>query len=208
MRAITGVRPDLLTPGDLGSDSSNYIAAAERLAGGQDLYALSSGDRPAPADNPPSWSVPILSPPTTAVAWEWALLLPHAVAPYVSWLATLICVVLVGFLIAVRAPLVLALASIVLLASQLAIMAWSGNVNGIVLAAAVGMWVWSDAGRAATTRAAIGALLGVLVAVKLSPFFLVAWLIAQRRWQPAIAALVAFSVILAIALLQGGVSTM
>ena len=73
---VPTIRPDLLYPADLGSDSSNYAAAGERLALGPALYALEAGDRPVPADNPPEWSGPILSPPPVALPWAAMLAFP------------------------------------------------------------------------------------------------------------------------------------
>ena len=90
------LRPDLIRPADLGSDTSNYAAAGERLAQGSDLYALQAGDRPVPADNPPEWSVPILSPPAVGVLWAPLTLLPQPLELYTSWTVGLACTVAAG----------------------------------------------------------------------------------------------------------------
>jgi hypothetical protein len=79
------VRPDLLYPGDIGSDSANYVAAAERLASNGSIYALRAGDRPVPRDNAPDWSVPIISPPTVPALLLPTVLAPSDARPYIVW---------------------------------------------------------------------------------------------------------------------------
>src|SRR5205823_2342351 len=45
---ITQVRPELLNQTAIGTDSSTYYAAGQRLNAGHPLYALSPGDREVP----------------------------------------------------------------------------------------------------------------------------------------------------------------
>ena len=62
--------PGLLHPTDLGTDTSNYFAAAQRLNAGHNLYGpLLATDRPVPG-YPALYPAPILSPPLSAVLWR------------------------------------------------------------------------------------------------------------------------------------------
>ena len=172
-------RPDLLHPADLGSDTSNYAAFGERLADRQQLYALSPGDRPVPADNPPTWRTPILSPPQMAVPWAAMATLPDAIRFYVPWAIGLAGTIAAGVLFLERAPGLLVLATLPLL-HGLAVTAWSGNVNALIAPAALLTW-W--AGQAQAHRLGVfaaGAMAATLGAVKIGPTLLWAWLIGRR----------------------------
>lgn len=177
---VTTWRPDLLRPSEFGSDTSNYAAAGERLASGRDLYQLSAGDRPVPADNPPEWSVPILSPPTTATPWVVLSGVPDPLRFGLPWAAGLMATAFFGFALAGRAPLVFLVSLPILLG--LVITAWSGNVNALVPAGAIGAWIAGSRHVRRTLSVVIGILVGALAAMKLSPILLVVWLVARRRW--------------------------
>lgn len=180
-------RPDLLHPSDLSTDSSNYAAATERLAAGHDLYALVPGDRPTPLDNPPDWSVPILSPPPIASVGLWQLVLPEAVRFYVTWAVGLAAMAALGLVIIAYAPAVFVLIFLYL-AGGLAATAWSGNVNALIGPGAVLVW-WSSRQERMRWQVTAGAVAAVAAAVKIGPLFLLVWLIAQRRWKAVIASL-------------------
>ena len=122
---IVVARPDLLHTADFGTDTSNYVAFGERLAEQRDLYALSPGDRPVPADNPPVWTVPILSPPPMAVPWAVLACLPDPVRFYGPWALGIGGTIAAGCLFLRRAPVLLILVTLPFL-KGLAITAWSG----------------------------------------------------------------------------------
>lgn len=174
IQAITTSRPDLLRPSDLGSDTSNYAAAATRLIDGHALYHLGPGDRPAPLDDPPAWSgVPLLSPPPMAVLWVPLAMLPPVIGCELWWASGLAAMFLVVLLLIWRAP---PWAGLVLVSMMpwLAITAWSGNVNAFLPA---GVWViW----RLARGRPALaGIVAGVLAAVKVTPVVLCGWMVGR-----------------------------
>ena len=174
-------RPDLLHPADFGSDTSNYVAFGERLIDRGQLYALSPGDRPVAADNPPSWTVPILSPPQMAVPWAAMTPMPDVVRFYLPWAIGVAGTIAVGILFMRRAPVLLLVVTLPFL-KGLALTAWSGNINALIAPAAVLTW-W--AGREQGHRfgvIATGAMAATLGAVKIGPTLLWAWLIGRRSW--------------------------
>ena len=195
-------RPDLLHPSDFSSDTSNYVAAVERLAGGHDLYALVAGDRPAPLDNPPEWTVPILSPPAIATVNLWQLGLPDTLRFYVSWALGLAAMATLGFIIVASAPPALVLV-FVYFALGLATTAWSGNVNALIAPLAAFVW-WASRQDRPRWHVLAGALVAIATCVKIGPAFLAIWLVSQRRWT-AVASCAAVGVIVtgATALLAG-----
>jgi hypothetical protein len=165
----TGWNPTLY-----GGDAWNYLAAGERVAAGHSAYALTAGDRPVPII-PPYWTIPLLSPPAVLLVWTplsrlgdasmtiWALANLVATVAACAWL-------LIG-------RTTTALAVIALLSPAIALLALSGNVNGFVLLGLVGVWVYRDEPIAA------GTILGLVILAKLTPIFLVLWLISTRRWR-------------------------
>lgn len=174
-------RPDLLHPADFGSDTSNYVAFGERLVDRGQLYALSPGDRPVAADNPPSWTVPILSPPQMAVPWAAMTPMPDAARFYLPWATGVAGTIAVGILFIRRAPVLLLVVTFPLL-NGLALTAWSGNINALIAPAAVLTW-W--VGREHSHRfgvIATGAMAATFGAVKIGPTLLWAWLIGRRPW--------------------------
>ena len=176
---ILVARPDLLHPADFGSDTSNYVAFGERLVDRGQLYALSPGDRPVAADNPPSWTVPILSPPQMAVPWAAMTPMPDVVRFYLPWAIGVAGTIAVGILFIRRAPVLLLVVTLPFL-KGLALTAWSGNINALIAPAAVLTW-W--AGREHSHRfgvIATGAMAATFGAVKIGPTLLWAWLIGRR----------------------------
>jgi hypothetical protein len=180
LNALVVERPDLLDPGNIGSDSANYVAAAERLATGGSIYRIRPGDRPVPADNAPDWTVPILSPPTVPTLFLPTTLAPPPIRPYIVWSIGAAGTIAAGLLLAVTAPLwVLAIA--LFFAPGLAATAWSGNVNALIAACVPVLYLaasTSDRWRAIAS----GVLLGALTLLKLGPLMLIPWLIGTRQW--------------------------
>lgn len=203
VNVVMVTNPDLLYPSSLGSDTSNYAAFGERLIDGGALYALSPGDRPAPADNPPHWSVPILSPPQTAVPWAALTVLPDIVRFYGPWLLGLAGTIALGTSFILRAPRLAVLLSIPLLYG-LAVTAWSGNVNSLIGPAALLAW-W--AGQPTTGRRsvlAVSALVAALSVIKFGPLFLWLWLIGRRGGSAIVSGALTVLVLTGVVLVAGG----
>jgi len=196
------VRPDLLFPGDFGSDTSNYLATAQRASAGHPIYAMSPGDRPTAVDNPPEWDVPILSPPTVAILWLPATWVPEVVGLYASWGLGLATTTVLGLLIVWKAPGSWVILTMPLL-TGLATTAWSGNVNALLGATLPLLWLVRTVQRR-SVQIIIGAVVGGLAAVKLAPIFLVAYLVGQRRWTAVISGGLVALVLGAEALSVGG----
>jgi hypothetical protein len=205
LQVILVLRPDLLFPADIGTDSSNYVAAAERLAAGHPIYALQAGDRPVPLDNPPEWNVPILSPPTTATTYLWAVPLPGAAGFYVNWGLGLVATVAVGLLaIAVAPPLFLLLMFQVI--PVLAITAWSGNINALIAGALV-LTFWGGRSSARGPQLLAGIAIGVVAAAKIGPLVACWWLLLQGRRTASMATIVTGLLVAAVTVLLAGLST-
>ena len=201
---ILVARPDLLHTADFGTDTSNYVAFGERLADRQPLYALSPGDRPVGADNPPQWTVPILSPPQMALPWAAMTVLPDAMRFYGPWAIGLAGTIAVGLLFMQRAPALLVLVTLPSL-NGLALTAWSGNVNALIAPSVMLIW-W--AGRREDSRLAViatGALAAMLGAVKIGPSLLWAWLIGRRPSNAIAGGLLAAGVLTGAVAAFGGV---
>lgn len=200
---ILVARPDLLYTADFGSDTSNYAAFGERLADRGDLYALSPGDRPVPADNPPVWTVPILSPPQMAVPWAAMSWLPDAIRFYLPWAAGVCATIAAGVLFLRRAPVLLLLVTLPFL-KGLAITAWSGNVNAFVAPAAILAWWAGEAQIRRTGVLTAGAVAAALGAVKIGPTLLWAWIVGRRPLEALAGGLVAIGVLTGVVLLLVG----
>ncbi len=152
-------------------DAYVYLGAGERLNAGHPLYSLSPGDRPIPIQ-PPFWTAPLVSPPLIAVLWRPLAALPYEAGVLVWWIASLTCLGGSILYILRRQPLVAGLA-LVALSVPVAMEAGLGNVNAFLLAGTIGVWHWRD-------RPWVGAILGVMIAVKLWPVVLAVWLLAQE----------------------------
>lgn len=152
-------------------DAFTYLSAGERLNAGHSLYALSPGDRPV-LMNPPYWTVPFLSPPFVAVAWRPLAALPAELGVYLWWTGAVACLAIVIGLLARRTPIRASLAVLVL-AIPLTYEVGVGNVNAYLLAGAVATWLLARSGR----RMPAGLLGAVMVATKLTPLPLLAWIV-------------------------------
>ncbi len=152
-------------------DAYVYLGAGERLNAGNPLYSLSPGDRPIPIQ-PPFWTAPLVSPPLIAVLWRPLAALPNEAGVLVWWIASLICLGGSILYILRRQPLVAGLA-LVALSVPVAMEAGLGNVNAFLLAGTIAVWHWRD-------RPWVGAILGVMIAVKLWPVVLAVWLLVQE----------------------------
>ena len=201
---VPTIRADLLYPADLGSDSSNYAAAGERLAAGSTLYALQPGDRPVPADNPPEWSGPILSPPPVALPWAAMLALPDPLRFYLTWGAGLAMTTALGFFLVARLP-ARALLPVLITLFPLGVVAWSGNLNALLAPMLVVVYRASVTGPSRRVQAIVGVVLAIAALVKLGPVFLLLWLLLQRRTVALLAAAAAGAVIVSTTAWIGGV---
>jgi hypothetical protein len=157
--------------GFIPGDAFTYLAAGERLNAGHALYALVQGDRPVDM-HPPLWTVPFLSPPPMGVLVRPFALLPGDTGAYAWWAACLLAIGSVLVALGRRRPATTSIAVIVL-SIPLAYEIGVGNVNGLLLAAAVGCWLLVRDGRAAIA----GPLAAVMVAVKLTPLPVGAWVV-------------------------------
>lgn len=202
---ILSTNVDLLYPSSLGTDTSNYVAFGERLLDHGEFYALSPGDRPAPADNPPLWSVPILSPPQTAVPWAVLSVLPPVVPFYGPWLLGMIGTIALGTGFILRAPRLAVLFSIPLLYG-LAVTAWSGNVNALIGPAALLAWWVGQSGSGRRGVLAVSAVLAALSVIKFGPAFLWLWLIGRRGRDAVIGGAATVAVLTGIVLWAGGIA--
>ena len=176
------------------ADTKHYFGAGERLNAGHDLYRLSAGDRRL-SDDPFAFAGPFLYPPLVGVLWRPLALLPFEPTVFVWWLAGLVvCSATIVWLIA-RGGWTLALGTLVLLV-PLSLTAWSGNVQAFLTPLTALAWVWLARGR----ERLVGSVLGFGAVLKLSPVFLVWWLLATGRTRAAgfalLAALVGFGVAL------------
>ncbi len=187
-------RPDLIHPADIGSDSSNYIAAAERTAAHHPIYELRPGDRPVPLDNPPDWNVPILSPPSAATLYLGAAVLPDGVRLYPAWAIGLAGTVMVGLLVAAMAPPLL-LVLLVQFLPGLAVTAWSGNLNSLIAPAIVVAFLGVRS-ESKTLQTIAGVVVAAIACAKIGPLILGIWVLSQRR-RPATVALVGSGLLIA-----------
>jgi hypothetical protein len=203
--------PGLMHPTDLGTDTSNYFAAGQRLNAGHDLYGpLLPTDRPVPG-YPKLYPAPILSPPLSAVIWRPLAALGEG-SMTIWWAADLALVVVlaVWFAIVGRRWTLGGLALILALGlpiawvlavryrylgyySPISIAALSGNLNGYLAGLCVLAWWASSRGRPWLA----GAAAGLAAMLKLGPFVLVWWLVVRRDW-PAVKAFAATVAVLGI----------
>jgi hypothetical protein len=201
---VPTIRPDLPYPADLGSDSSNYTAAGERLASGSTLYALQAGDRPVPADNPPEWSGPILSPPPVALPWAAMLALPDALRFYFTWVVGLAMTTALGFFLAARLP-ARALFPLLVALFPLGVVAWSGNLNALLAPALVLVYRAALTEPSRRVQAIVGVVVAIAALVKLGPVFLLLWLLLLRRTTALLAAAITGVLVLGVTAWIGGV---
>lgn len=179
------------------TDAYVYLAAGERLNDGHDLYRLAPGDRII-ASNPPYWDVPTLSPPLLGVFWR-PLALLGAYGMLIGWALSGIAFLIAIAAVAWRAGWVAAVATAAL-AAPIGIQLGLGNVNGFVALGLVAAWRWRE------RPAVLGALVATLAAVKLTPFVLLVWILATRRFRAIAWFGVASVVLLALSLAGAGLT--
>ena len=155
--------------GFIPGDSFTYLAAGERLNAGHSLYALLPGDRPVDM-HPPFWTVPFLSPPPMGVVMRPFALLPGDSGAYAWWATCLIAIGAVMAALLRRRPATTS-AAVIVLAIPIAYEIGVGNVNALLLAAAIACWLLARDGR----PLAAGPLAAVMFAVKLTPLPVAAW---------------------------------
>lgn len=186
--------------GARGWDALTYLAAGERLNAGHQLYALVPGDRWVWI-NPPFWTVPLLSPPPIAVLWRPLAALPNEWGLGIWWLACASAIALVAASLWRRLPMVAGLA-MVLLAPSLAWELGVANVNGLLLAGTVGVWLLARNRHTAYA----GALIGLMFAIKLWPIVLLAFFVARGRGRAIGGFLIAIAVVGSISLVGAGLA--
>lgn len=182
-------------PTRIGGDAWNYLAAGERLNSGHDLYALGPGDRPVPL-LPPYWSAPLLAPPPIAVAWRPLAILGDPAMALWGIACLVAAIAAVGAL--ARGGRI-AYAPVALLAAPVAFTALSGNFGALQLAGLVLLWTWRE------RPALAGTILATLLAVKLTPIVLAAWLLATRRFRALLFMGAAGGLILALSVAGAGI---
>jgi hypothetical protein len=176
LETILWIRPDLLNPAQIGTDSSNYYAAGQRLNDGHQLYSLQAGDRPiANGLWPDPWSYPLLSPPPVAVVWRVLALLPGDLSMDLWALAGVAAsFVFVALLILRCRPRLYP--GLLALMPFMAITAWSGNVNALLIPACALVWWATVKGRPGLA----GSLVGLAFVLKLMPGLWIWWFIIRR----------------------------
>jgi hypothetical protein len=200
LQTIQVVRPDLQTPAHIGTDSSNYYAAGQRLNDGHQLYELQAGDRAVGNGAwPTPWSYPLLSPPPIAVVWRVLALLPGDLSMYLWWLAGAAASFVFVALLMLRSRAGL-YPYLVVLMPFMAITAWSGNANAFVIPICAALWVAVAKGRPGPA----GFLLGVAFLLKLTPGLWIWWLLIRHDWRALAACLATIAVGLVVAVIGAG----
>lgn len=156
------------TPGD----AYNYLAAGERLNAGHPLYQLSAGDR-AVELHPPYWTVPFLSPPLLGVIWRPLAALPHETGVAIWWMAGVVTMISALAAMAVKKPLLVGLSALILSIDMVYALGM-GNVDPFLFAGVNVLWLLYRSRRLGLAAV----LVGVMVAVKVTPAILAIWLIA------------------------------
>lgn len=180
------------------TDAYVYMAAGERLNDGHALYAIGPGDRYIGL-NPPYWTVPTLSPPMMAVLWR-PLSVFGPSGMLVGWaLAGAAQLAALGIVVK-RAPIP-GLAATIVLAIPLGWQLGLGNVNGFLALGIVVLWLCRNRPWIA------GALVALMVAVKVTPVVLVLWLVVTGRWRALGACAVASTLLLVVSIIFAGWSS-
>jgi hypothetical protein len=155
-------------------DAITYLAAGERLNAGHALYSLVPGDRLLNVDSP-YFHTPLLYPPLIAVIWRPLAALP-AMLGLLLWFAAASAAIFGAIWYVARDLRNGALVALIICAAGIGSQLSGANVNAFVILAALLLWGQSD------RHPWVGAFIGILVAVKLSPVVFVVWLVGQRRW--------------------------
>jgi hypothetical protein len=193
----------LFLPNNLiGNDGVTYLAAAERLNAGHQLYAIVPGDRYVFGYGSPCCPYPLMSPPPIAVLWRPIAMLGPLIAVLMwDWFNALAVIATVGLML-VRRPLPTGLV-MVGLSLPLAMETLLGNVNGLLVAGIAATWLLAWSGRDGWA----GALIGVMAAVKLWPVLLIVWFLTQKRFDVFNGLIASTMVMALISLLGAGIST-
>jgi hypothetical protein len=185
--ALSPDRPQLF------SDATRYLAAAERLSAGHDLYALAPGDRPV-LTIPGVAEAPLLSPPPIAVAWLLVAAVPFGYVAWIvgGWFATfgLIAVLVL------RSPLP---AVPIAFALSLPIGEAVFGANAVVFYPLFYVLTWRY-----REHTWIGWLIAIMAVIKLAPIALGAWLLATRRYRALVVTAAGLVVLFGIAGLVAG----
>jgi hypothetical protein len=179
----------------VGYDSITYLAAGERLNAGHALYHLAAGDRPVDVA-PPYWLVPIVYPPLIGVLWRPLAALP-AMLGFWAFVATSGGAMLWATFHVLRGLRAETIALVAVLSFAIGLEVIIGNVAGFLVAGYVATWVFRD-------RPWIGAVVGVMTALKITPGTLLIWLIGQRRWRAVVWGLGSLAVCLAVGVVGAG----
>ncbi len=167
--------PYLLDPMQPQSDVWTYFAAGQRLRDGHELYALQAGDLPVYLA-PPFVTGPLLSPPLIGVIFRpLATFLSPWVATH-AWLWLSWLVFAVGIAVLLRRGSALLLGALLVMAPAVALTGVSGNLNAFLVPLLVAAWLRAVRGDMVSTGTAIA----LAAALKVTPGFLVVWLVAQR----------------------------
>jgi hypothetical protein len=184
-------------------DAQYYYGAAERLNAGHLLYAYSSGDRQLAVD-PFYFAGPFLYPPLLGVLWRpIAAAVPYEVAVTVFWAIGLATFLGTLAWLLRHGGAVTALGILILIV-PLSWTAWSGNVSTLMVPVVI--WSWLALGRGRDRGP--GAAIGVMTVMKLTPAFLVWWMLAVRRWRAATAAVAAAAVALGVSVVGAGLGSL
>lgn len=154
----------------LGQDANTYLAAGERLNVGHTLYGpLLLGDRPVLL-GPPYWTAPLVSPPLIAVLWRpFAFPLGLAGWMFVDAVAV---IGVAAYALLKRLPLLVLVASM-----GIGLQVAAGNVGGFLAGGLLILWTKRD-------RPWVGALLAVMIAIKLLPVTFLGFTTQHRATWP------------------------
>lgn len=158
----------------VGYDAVTYLAAGQRLNAGHALYALAPGDLYV-APNLPYYSVPLLYPPLIAVLWRPLAMLPPITGLWLYLTADALAM-LWAVLYVLRGLRPAAIAVVAACSIGIGLQLTIGNIAGFFVAGMVICWVYRD-------RPWIGAIVGLMVILKITPAVFVFWLIGQRNWR-------------------------
>jgi hypothetical protein len=158
-------------PVDAFTDANTYLAAGERLNAGHDLFSRQPGDRA--VFDEARFPAPLLSPPPIAALWRPIAAIPFGfeawvIACWVALLGTVAYLVLKTGIPAALLSLGLFLAN----GQQLAV----ANVASFFPAVLVVAWRFR-------ASAWPGAGVGLLSAIKFSPFAMTGWMVGGRMWR-------------------------
>jgi len=156
-------------------DAVTYLAAGERLNAGHPLYSLLPGDRAISVDNS-GLGTPLLYPPLVAVLWRPLAALPFMLGLWL-WMAATVVAIFGAIWYVARDLRTTALVALLIISGGIGSQLSGGNVNAFIIVGALLLWDQAD------RRPWVGAVIGILTAIKLSPGIFILWLIGQRRWK-------------------------